>query len=179
MRLSQSYDFGLSLSVCSLPIRFLSSASLPVLATQPSVSSFPLLPRFASQLLVGCCLLVFRLPCFSTSVPPGFPCFPFVSSYSALCLFPFIPPGFAPTAVPPVLPFCSRFRAFPFRSAFFRPLLFRFWLLSLCFFLSALPGSASQLLPRCALSAFASLAFPVLSDLVSRVFLPDSCTRLC
>ena len=46
---------------------------------------------------------------------------------------------------------CFRFRAFPFRSAFFRPLLFRFRLLSLCFFLSALPGSASQQLPRCAL----------------------------
>ena len=59
------------------------------------------------------------------------------SSYSASCSFPFVPPGFAPTAVPPVLPFCSRFRALPFQSAFFRPLLFRFLLLSLCFFLSS------------------------------------------
>ena len=53
-------------------------------------------------------------------------------------------------------------------------LLFRFRLLSLCFFLSALPVSASQWLPRCALSAFASLAFPVLSDPISRAFLPGS-----
>ena len=37
-----------------------------------------------------------------------------------------------------------------FRS-FFRPLPFHFQLLSLCFFLSALPGFASQWLPRCAL----------------------------
>ena len=28
-------------------------------------------------------------------------------------MFPFILPGFAPTAVPPVLPLCFRFRAFP------------------------------------------------------------------
>ena len=87
---------------------------------------FLFLPVSASQWLPRCCLLVFRLPCFSTSVPPGFPCFPFVSSYSAFCLFPFAPPGFAPTAVPPVLPFCSRFRAFPFPSVFFRPLPFWF-----------------------------------------------------
>ena len=102
-----------SLSVFPLPIRFLSSASLPVPATQPLFLPFLSLPRFASQLLFGCRLSTFRLPCFSTSAPPGFPCFPSISKYSAFCLFPFIPPGFAPTAVPPVLPFCSRFRAFP------------------------------------------------------------------
>ena len=164
---------------------------------------------------------------------------------------------------------CSRFRSFPFPSAFFRPLPFRFRLLSLCFFLSSffpfpphsgsssvlpfcsrflgfprsfrsdfsyllsrffvlgflfvsfrpslirshscssgaslllslsgyplpirflssaslpvpatqplflpflfLPAFASQWLPRCAPSAFASLAFPVLPDPVSRVFSP-------
>ena len=79
-----------------------------------SVSSFPLSSRFPLTAgLLRCCLSAFQLPCFSTSVPPGFPCFPSVSSYSAFCLFPFIPPGFAPTAVPPVLPFCFRFRAFP------------------------------------------------------------------
>ena len=40
---------------------------------------------------------------------------------------------------------CFRFRAFPFPSAFFRPLLFRFRLLSLCFFLSSFfPFSPSQ-----------------------------------
>ena len=38
---------------------------------------------------------------------------------------------------------------FHFRSAFFRPLLFRFQLLSLLLFLSSLPGLASQRLLRC------------------------------
>ena len=170
----------LSLSVFPLPIHFLSSASLPVLATQLSASSFPLLPCFASQRLFRCCLSVFRLPCFSTSVPPGFPCFPFVSSYSAFCLFPFILPSFAPTAVPLVLPFCFRFRAFSFRSVSFRPLLFRLWLLSLCFFLSSFfpfpPHSgSSSVLPLC-LSA--SLLFPLLFHLVSRASLPFLRTRL-
>ncbi|MBQ8603741.1 MAG: hypothetical protein IJ410_02720, partial [Oscillospiraceae bacterium] len=60
----------------------------------------------------------------AASLPFGFLAFPVLSDlvshvffpgslYSAFCLFPFILPGFAPTAVPPVLPFCSRFRAFP------------------------------------------------------------------
>ena len=127
---SRSWSSGaylvLSLSVFSLPIYFLSSASLPVPATWPLFLPFLFLPRFASQLLFGCRLSAFRLPCFSTSVPPGFPCFPSIFKYSAFCLFPFILPDFAPTAVPPVLPLCSRFRAFPFPSASFRPLLFRF-----------------------------------------------------
>ena len=78
-----------------------------------SVSSFPLLPCSASQLLFRCYLSAFPASWFSTSVPPSFPCFPSVFKYSAFCLFPFILPSFAPTAVPPVLPLCSRFRAFP------------------------------------------------------------------
>ena len=103
----------LSLSVFPHPIRFLSSASLPVPATQPSVSSFPFLLRFASQWLFGCRPSAFQPPGFSASAPPGFPCFAFAFKYSAFCSFPFILPGFAPTAVPPVLPLCFRFRAFP------------------------------------------------------------------
>ena len=105
----------LSLSVFPLPLRFLSSAPFPVLATQPLFLPFLFLPVLASQWLVRCCLSAFRLPCFSTSVPPGFPCFSSVSSYLALCSFPFILPGFAPTAAFPVLPFFS---------VFSRPLLF-------------------------------------------------------
>ena len=64
---------------------------------------------------------------------------------------------------------------FHFQSTFFRPLLFHFQLLSLLFLpFLFLPVLASQWLRPCAPSAFASLAFPVLSDLVSRVFLPGS-----
>ena len=87
---------------------------------------FLFLPVSASQWLPQCALSALAslaLPVPSDLVSrvfsPG-------SSYSAFCSFPFIPPGFAPTAVPPVPPSCSRFRAFPFPSASFRPLLFRF-----------------------------------------------------
>ena len=41
-----------------------------------------------------------------------------------------------------------------------------------CFFLSALPGSASQWLPRCAASTHASTVFPVCPSLVSHALLP-------
>ena len=104
-----AFAFGLfPFSFC-----FLSSASVPVPATQPLFLPFLFLPVSASQLLPRCSLsalasLVF--PVLSDLVSrvflPG-------SSYSAFCLFLFIPPGFAPTAVPPVLPFCFRLRAFP------------------------------------------------------------------
>ena len=103
----------LSLSVFSLPIHILSSASLPVLATQPLFLPFLSLLGPASQWLLRCRLSAFQLPCFSTSAPPDFPCFTSVSKYLASCLFPFILPDFAPTAVPSVLPLCSRPRAFP------------------------------------------------------------------
>ena len=75
--------------------------------------------------------------------------FPFLSgliSYAFLpgsctqlyCWFPFSLPCFTPAAVPQVLTLCFRFRSFPFQFTSFRPFLFRFWLLSLCFFLSSL-----------------------------------------
>ena len=79
------------------------------------------------------------------------------SSYSAFCLFPFILPSFAPTAVPLVLPFCFRLRAFPcpfcFLSSASVPVLTTQPLFLLFLFL---PASASQRLPRCSSSAFAS-----------------------
>ena len=50
---------------------------------------------------------------FPCSFQPGFPCLRFRFSYSAFCLFPFVLPGFAPTAVPPVLPFFSAFASLP------------------------------------------------------------------
>ena len=58
-------------------------------------------------------VLRFRFLRFLPSLRPDFSCLPSGFLYSAFCLFPFILPGFAPTAVPPVLPFCFRFRAFP------------------------------------------------------------------
>ena len=106
--LPHAFAFGLSPSVPLSFVRFPSGSGYSA-----SASSFPLLPCLASQLLFRCCLSAFRLPCSSTSVPPGFPCFPSIFKYSAFCLFPFILPSFAPTAVPLVLPFCFRFRAFP------------------------------------------------------------------
>ena len=79
-----------------------------------SVSSFPLSSRFrltvASSVLPLCLSTSLLFPVLSDLISHVF----FLgSSYSAFCLFPFILPSFAPTAVPLVLPFCSRFRAFP------------------------------------------------------------------
>ena len=111
---STSASLLLLLSGSPLSIRFLSSASLPVLTTQPLFLPFLFLPASASQWLPRCSLSAFAslvFPILSDLVSHVF--FP-GSSYSAFCLFPFVPPGFAPTAVPPVLPFCFRFRAFPF-----------------------------------------------------------------
>ena len=95
------------------PSAFFRPLSVPVLATWPLFLPFLFLPVSASQWLLRCSLSAFAslvFPVLSDLVSYVF--FP-GSSYSAFCLFPFILPGFAPTAVPPVLPFCSRFRAFP------------------------------------------------------------------
>ena len=65
----------------------------------------------------------------------------------------------------------------PAVSAFFRPR--QFWVLTtqpLFLPFPSLPVSASQWLPQCSSSAFASYVFPVLSCLVSRAFLPGSGT---
>ena len=69
-----------------------------------------------------------------------------------------------------MLTLCFRFRSFPVQSASFRPPLFRFWLLSLCFFLSfssPLRLTAAFRVPPFRLSAsrlfhFRSARFPVL-----------------
>ena len=94
------------------------------------------------------------------------------------------------------LAFYFRFRLFlgrPFRGssplpfrfltpavfAFFRSL--QFWVLTtqpLFLLFPFLPVSASQWLPQCSSSAFASYVFPVLSCLVSRAFRPGSGTQL-
>ena len=105
---------------------FLSSADLPVLATQPSVASFPALPGFASQLLSRCCPLCFRFPGFPLPFHP-------VSRASLSVLSTWLSAGFLsslPVPLPQPLPWCLPFsgffrpllvRPFPFRSTFFRP----------------------------------------------------------
>ena len=101
------------------------------------------------------------------------------------CSFPFTLPCFAPTAVPQVLTFRSSFsRPFPIRSF---PLPARF-LSSACLPLpatqpSVLPFRLFPALPHSGFSGarFRSrfLGFPLISGLISRAFLPGSCTRLC
>ena len=63
-----------------------------------------LLLGFASQWLFQCFGSSFRLYRFPHSLLPDFSCIPSWFRYLAFCLFPFILPGFAPTAVPPVIP---------------------------------------------------------------------------
>ena len=127
-----------------------------------SVSSFPLSTRL--RLTVASSVLPLHLstsllfPVRSNLISHVF--FP-GSSYSASCSFPFIPPGFAPTAVPPVLPFCSRFRAFPSPSAFFRPLLLGSDYLAFRSFLSLLPVLPCRRFLRC-FSPLPSGLFPCL-----------------
>ena len=92
---STSACLPLSPSACPLPIRFLSSASLPVLITQPSASSFLPSVRFASQLALRPDSGSFRPRRFSPSSTPGFPSASSGCAYSAFCLFPFALPCFA------------------------------------------------------------------------------------
>ena len=74
---------------------------------------------------------------------------------------------------------CFRFRSFPFRFAFFRPLYFRFRLLSLCFFLSSFfPSSSHSDLSGAASLPFGFLAFPLPLHPVSCASLPLLRTRL-
>ena len=84
--------------------RFLSSASLPLPATRPSVSSFPFLPGFTSQRFSRCALLLSLLR-FPLSLQPDLSCFPSRFPYLAFCWFPFVLSCFAPAAVPQVIPF--------------------------------------------------------------------------
>ena len=109
--LPSALAFGLSASRPLPFVRFRSASGYSALCFFRSP-----LPGLASQRLFRCLGSSFRLPRSPPSPPPGFPCFVSGFRYLASCSFPFIPPGFAPTAVPPVL---------PFRSASSRPLLFR------------------------------------------------------
>ena len=138
-------------------------------------SSFPSLPGSALQLLSRRPPLL-SLPRFPLSLRPGFPCLPSRFLYSALLLV-----YFRPTLIHSRSCSSGAYLVLSL-SVFPRPIC------SLSF--PSLPGPATQPLllpflflpvfpltvglPRCCLSAFASLVFPVLSDLVSRVFFPSS-----
>ena len=97
-----------SLSLRSFPLlfRFLSSASFPVPATQPSVSSFPFFPFLPHSGFFGAPFPL-SLPGFLHSFLPDFSCILSWFPYSAFCWFPFVLPCFAPAAVPQVIPFWS------------------------------------------------------------------------
>ena len=75
----------LSLSGFPLPICHLSIAPLPVLATWPLLLLFLFFPDLASQWLFQVPPLSLSASWLSAFAPPGFPCFPLASQYSA-CL---------------------------------------------------------------------------------------------
>ena len=97
--LDHSSGINAWLPVPFVPFRF----SISLLSL--SVFLFHFLPGFASQLAAPVLLFRLRFPDPSPYPRPGFPCHPSGSVYSASCLFPFVLPCFAPTAVPQVLPF--------------------------------------------------------------------------
>ena len=173
------------LIAASLPLsdprcfRVLSSASVLGSDYSASVSSFPFSSCF--RLTVASSVLVFRFHFlrFPRSLLPGFPCIPSRFRYSASLYVSFRPSlsrshscssgayfQLSPSVFSASLPL--PFVCFRFASGYS----------ALCFFLSVLPVSASQWLPRCSLSAFASWAFPILSCLISHAFFPGFRTRL-
>ncbi len=110
--LPYAFAFGLSPSDPLSFVRFSSGSGYSA-----SASSFP----FSSclRLTVASSVLRFRFRFFGSprSLQPDLSCLPSRFRYSASCLFPFVLPCFAPTAVPQVLAFRFRLRPFPF---FFR-----------------------------------------------------------
>ena len=164
----------LSPSGFSLPSRFLSSASLLVLATQPSVLPFLFFPVPPYSCFPGAPPRLSPLR-FPLSPRPGFPCLPSRFLYSALLLVSFRPSLIRSRSCSSGAYLMLSLSVFPLPLRFLssaplpvpatQPLFLPFL---------SLPVLASQRLVRCALSAFASLAFPVPSNLVSRVFSPGS-----
>ena len=109
--LPHAFAFGLSAFLPLSFVRFRSASGYSALCFFRSP-----LPGLASQWLFQCFGSSFRLPRFPPSLPPGLPCFCSWLRYWAFCSFPFILPGFAPTAVPQVFPFdCSLGRVLDFR----------------------------------------------------------------
>ena len=174
-----------------LPFRFLTSAVLAffrppqfwILTTQPLFFlSFSTRCRLTVAFPVPVSALASSVSSFS---PAWFPMPSFqipVLSFAVrfLSLFPAsLPQPFhrcLPSFPLPLVRFSSGL--FRFRLPFFRPFVFRFQLLSLLFFLSFSSRfrlTAAFPVPRL-YSRF--LGFLLISGLVSRAFLPDSCTQL-
>ena len=160
-----------------LPVRFLSSAPVPLPATQPAVSFFPLFPLPPHSGFPGAPLR-FRFLAFP--VRPGLISHAFFPGFRTrlCCSFPFVLPCFAPAAVPQVIPFwisppgpVPDFRILSFASV-----------LASHYSASVSSFPPSPLPPH---SGFRSSRLrsrfpgsPFLSGLISHAFLPGSRTRL-
>ena len=157
-----------------LPARFLSSAHFPLPATQPSALPFHFFPVLPRSCFPGAPPWL-SPPRFPLYPRPGFPCLPSRFLYSALLLVSFRPSLIRSRSCSSGAYLMLSLSVFPLPLRFLssaslpvlatQPLFLPFL---------SLPVLASQWLVRCALSAFASLAFPVPSNLVSRVFSPGS-----
>ena len=160
-----------------LPFRFLSSASVPLPATQPPVSSFPLFPLPPLSGFPGAPLR-FRFLAFP--VLPGLISHAFFpgSRTRLCCLFPFVLPCFAPAAVPQVIPFrISSPGPMPdFRFLSSTSVLATHYSASVSSF-PLFPVPPHSCFPVARLR-FRFLGFPFLSGLISHAFLPGSRTRL-
>ena len=168
----------------SLPANFLTPAVFAffrplqfwVLTTQPLFLPFPFF-TVSPHSGFPAATSTFRLSVFSRSDPPGFPCFSFRSrSWLSVC---FLSSFLA--SLPQPFRKClhdadpkryRRFSIFPFLSAFFRPLHFRFRLLSFLFlpflFFTASPLSGFSV---AGFPPFGFFPFPVPLRLVSRALL--------
>ena len=161
-----------------LQFPLLSRRSLSVLDTQLSVLPFSPPPVPPPSGFPSAPMSPFDSIRFSPSTLSGFPYSPSRSAYSACCLFPFVLPCFAPTAVPQVLTFRSRSGVLHSSGILSSALALGSSLLSLC---SAFPHSvrsASQWLPVQAPVPFVPVASPLHPRLVSRPLLPVPLTWL-
>ena len=147
--------------------RFLSSASVLGSDYSASVSSFPSSSRLRLTVASSVLRFCFRFLGFPRSSLPGFPCILSRFRYSASLSVSFRPSSLRSHSCSTSACLLLRFLSSPSFPAFSVPLplsFVRFCFPSgysaFCFFLSVLPVSASQWLPRCCLSAFASVLSP-------------------
>ena len=163
-----------------MPSASLSSASGLEFNYSASVSSFLLSSRSSLTVASSVLLRSFRSSGLSPSSRPGFPCLLSGSAYSAFCLFPFVLPCFAPTAVPQVLPFWNfpRGSTLDFRFLSSASILASHYSALCSSFSTFFPFSPRLWLFRCSFGPFVPQVFPLLSGLVSHAFFPVPCTWL-